>query len=154
MQLSLLETTDPNAAEIRCNELRRLLEYHNRLYYVLDAPELTDAEYDALFKELQALEGRYPELHSDTSPTQRVGGAPLDKFGAVTHRLPMLSLENATNEAEIRDFDLRVKKNLGMAPEDPIAYVCEPKMDGLAVELVYSDGHLTVASTRGDVTAS
>ena len=173
MQLSLLDALDPNpdkqdtgldatvpcpkpaendflCAQERCEELRRTLEYHNRLYYSLDAPELTDAEYDALFRELQLLEGRYPELQSAGSPTQRVGGDVLDKFTAVTHRLPMLSLENATNELEIREFDLRVKKNLGLAPEEQIAYVCEPKMDGLAVELVYVDGVLSVASTRGD----
>lgn len=151
MQLSLLDALDPKAAaEKRCDELRRLLEHHNRLYYVLDAPELTDAEYDALFRELQALETRYPELQSDESPTQRVGGAALDKFIAVTHRLPMLSLENAANELEIRDFDQRVKKNLGLPATDQISYVCEPKMDGLAVELVYTDGLLKVASTRGD----
>lgn len=160
MQLSLLDSIDPNnpenstpptkAAEKRCEELRRTLEHHNRLYYVLDAPEITDAEYDALFRELQALENRYPEFVTDQSPTQRVGGAALDKFAAVTHRLPMLSLENATNEQEIREFDLRLKKNLGLPAEDQIAYVCEPKMDGLAVELVYADGMLKVASTRGD----
>lgn len=139
----------PTAAE-RCTELRNALEYHNRLYYVLDAPELSDAEYDALFRELQALEEQHPELRSEHSPTQRVGGAPLDKFGAVTHRLPMLSLENATNETEIREFDQRVKKVLGLPSDQPMTYVCEPKMDGLAVELVYVDGVLTTASTRGD----
>src|SRR6185369_2937315 len=84
------------------------------------------------------------------SPTQRVGGAALEKFRAVTHRLPMLSLENAVNESEIREFDLRVKKVLGLPPEHGISYLCEPKMDGLAVELVYSNGLLTIASTRGD----
>jgi DNA ligase (NAD+) len=151
MQLSLLDaiTSDP-AAKQRCDELRRQLEYHNRLYYVLDAPEFTDAEYDSLFRELQELETRYPELISDESPTQRVGGVALDKFNAVTHRLPMLSLENATNELEIREFDKRVKKNLGLSQEEQISYVCEPKMDGLAVELVYINGFLKVASTRGD----
>jgi DNA ligase (NAD+) len=151
MQLSLLETANPDdAAKIRVYELRRQLEQHNRLYYVLDAPTISDAEYDALFRELQRLEEQYPGLVSPDSPTQRVGGAALDKFSSVTHRLPMLSLENATNADEIRDFDLRVKKNLGLPPEDRISYVCEPKMDGLAVELIYTDGLLTVASTRGD----
>ncbi|MDA8431088.1 MAG: NAD-dependent DNA ligase LigA [Geobacteraceae bacterium] len=153
MQLSFLDAIDPKVTAVkRCAELRRLLEYHNRQYYVLDAPEITDAEYDALFRELQALEKLYPELISAESPTQRVGGAALDRFMAVTHRLPMLSLENATNELEIRDFDLRVKKNLGVSSEDRISYICEPKMDGLAVELVYVDGVLQVASTRGDGT--
>jgi DNA ligase (NAD+) len=151
MQLSLLDAVDPKiVAAQRAEELRRILEYHNRLYYVLDSPELTDAEYDLLFRELQILEDRYPELQSGDSPTQRVGGATLDKFTAVAHRLPMLSLENATNESEIREFDLRVKKNLGLPQEEPVSYICEPKMDGLAVELVYVDGLLKVASTRGD----
>jgi len=151
MQLSLLDATRPeDAARIRIDELRRQLEHHNRLYYVLDTPEISDTEYDALFRELQQLEEQYPGLVSPDSPTQRVGGAALDKFSTVTHRLPMLSLENATNAAEIMDFDQRVKKNLGLPPEDRISYVCEPKMDGLAVELVYADGLLTVASTRGD----
>jgi DNA ligase (NAD+) len=151
MQLSLLDTASPeDTARIRVGELRRQLEQHNRLYYVLDAPTISDAEYDALFHELQRLEMQYPGLISPDSPTQRVGGAALDKFSSVTHRLPMLSLENATNAGEIRDFELRVKKNLGLPSEELISYICEPKMDGLAVELVYTDGLLTVASTRGD----
>ena len=151
MQLSLLDIASPeDAAKKKIDELRRQLEQHNRLYYVLDAPAISDAEYDVLFRELQRLEEQYPKLVSPDSPTQRVGGAALDKFSSVTHRLPMLSLENATNAPEIRDFDLRVKKNLGLPAEGWISYVCEPKMDGLAVELVYSDGLLTVASTRGD----
>ena len=151
MQLSLLDPLDPKeTALIRIEELRRLLEYHNRLYYLLDNPEISDADYDLLFRELQALEERFPDLVTPESPTQRVGGASLDKFRAVTHRLPMLSLENAVNEGEIRAFDLRVKKVLGLPADHGIAYLCEPKMDGLAVELVYSDGLLTIASTRGD----
>ncbi len=150
MQLSLLDTADPKeGAKARIEELRRQLEHHNRQYYVLDAPEISDAEYDALFRELQKLEGSFPNLVTPESPTQRVGGVPLEKFAPVTHRLPMLSLENATNEDEIRDFDQRVKKVLGMS-SGQISYVCEPKMDGLAVELVYEEGLLTVASTRGD----
>jgi len=151
MQLSLLDAVSPeDSARMRADELRRQLEHHNRQYYVLDSPTISDAEYDGLFRELQRLEERYPGLISPDSPTQRVGGAALDKFPAVTHRLPMLSLENATNAGEIRDFDLRVKKNLGLSPEDRILYACEPKMDGLAVELIYADGLLRVASTRGD----
>lgn len=151
MQLSLLNISIPEcAAKSRADELRRTLEYHNRLYYVLDAPELSDAGYDELFRELQSLENSYPQLISPDSPTQRVGGIALDKFAAVQHRLPMLSLENASNEDEIRDFDQRVKKFLGLTTDHRISYVCEPKMDGLAVELVYLKGVLTVASTRGD----
>jgi DNA ligase (NAD+) len=151
MQLSLLDIDSPEAtAGIRADDLRRLLEHHNRLYYVLDAPSISDAEYDALFRELQRLEEQHPGLVTPDSPTQRVGGAPLDKFTSVTHRLPMLSLENATDASEILEFDQRVKKVLGLSPDGPVSYVCEPKMDGLAVELVYADGLLTVASTRGD----
>lgn len=151
MQLSLLENSSPRMnAESRAEELRILLEHHNRRYYQQDNPEISDAEYDALFRELQQLEAHYPELVSSDSPTRRVGSVALDKFSSVTHRLPMLSLENAVNADEIRDFDLRIKKHLGLPPEDTVSYVCEPKMDGLAVELVYADGVLTVASTRGD----
>jgi len=151
MQLSFLDAATPeDAAIIRVDELRRQLEHHNRLYYVLDAPAISDAEYDALFRELQRLEDQYPGLVSLDSPTRRVGAAALDKFSSVAHRLPMLSLENAANAGEIRDFDLRVKKNLGLPPEETVFYVCEPKMDGLAVELVYTNGLLSVASTRGD----
>ena len=151
MQLSLLDIASPeDTAKKRVDELRRQLEHHNRLYYVLDAPTISDAEYDGLFRELQRLEEQYPGLVSPDSPTQKVGGAPLEKFSTVAHRLPMLSLENATNADEIREFDQRVKKNLGLGADLPIRYLCEPKMDGLAVEFVYTDGTLTVASTRGD----
>ena len=151
MQLSFLDATPTeDTAKIRVDELRRQLEQHNRLYYLLDAPAISDAEYDALFRELQRLEEQYPGLADSDSPTRRVGGSALDKFSSVAHRLPMLSLENAVNADEIMEFDLRVKKNLGLSPDAPVSYVCEPKMDGLAVELVYNDGLLTVASTRGD----
>ena len=151
MQLSLLDTVVPkDAAGKRVEELRRLIEQHNRLYYVLDEPAASDAEYDTLFRELQELEGKFPELLTSDSPTQRVGGASLEKFATLTHRLPMLSLENATNDLEIREFDLRIKKVLGLPAEREINYICEPKMDGLAIELIYTDGQFTTASTRGD----
>ena len=152
MQLSLLDTTDPrHDAEIRVTELYRLLEYHNRCYYQQDAPEISDAEYDGLFCELTALEERYPDLVTTASPTQRVGSAPVSRFSSITHSLPMLSLENAFNDDDIRTkLDVRVRKELGLAESAPVTYMCEPKMDGLAVELVYKDGELVVASTRGD----
>ncbi|QEM69367.1 NAD-dependent DNA ligase LigA [Geobacter sp. FeAm09] len=152
MQLPLLpDIHDPlESARARAEELRRQIEHHNRMYYVLDTPEVSDAEYDALFRELQAVEAHYPDLVTPESPTQRVGGAALDKFAPLPHRLPMLSLENATNEEEIREFDQRVKKVLALPAEAEVSYVCEPKMDGLAVELVYENGALSVASTRGD----
>jgi len=152
MQLSLLENSAPGLnVETRVKELRTLLEYHNKRYYQLDAPEISDAEYDELFRELAALEERYPDVVTVESPTQRVGGAPTARFRTITHRLPMLSLENATNDEEIRaKLDARVKKELGLAESSTVSYMCEPKMDGLAVELVYEQGTLTVASTRGD----
>lgn len=153
MQLSLLDAADPlTIARTRAEELRRLIEHHNRLYYLQDAPQVSDAEYDALFRELQAIEARHPELVTPGSPTQRIGGAPLDKFAPITHRLPLLSLENATNGEEIKEFDLRVKKILGAAPDQALEYICEPKIDGLAVELIYEQGLFTTASTRGDGT--
>jgi DNA ligase (NAD+) len=151
MQLSLPTDANPGKAETtRIRELRTLIEQHNRSYYTQDTPTVSDAEYDTLLRELLALEDRYPDLVTPQSPTQRVGAAPLTKFAAVTHRLPLLSLENSANEDETRDFDLRVKKTLGLAPGQEIDYICEPKIDGLAIELVYTNGALTIASTRGD----
>ncbi len=144
---------EKQAAAQRIQELRAEIGYHNRLYSVLYKPEISDSEYDALFRELQQLEKQFPDLVSLDSPTQRVGGAPLDKFVQVTHRIPMLSLENALNEGEIRDFDKRVKKDLGLALDYELEYVCEPKMDGLAVSLTYERGEFTIGATRGDGTA-
>ncbi|MFZ4855867.1 MAG: NAD-dependent DNA ligase LigA [Desulfuromonadaceae bacterium] len=152
MQLSFSDTVEqrPNP-ENRTAELRLLLEHHNRCYYQLDAPEIRDSEYDGLFRELTALEEQYPELVTADSPTQRVGGAPVARFRTVTHGVPMLSLENAFNEEEIKTkLDARIKKELGLEDSAVMSYMCEPKMDGLAVELVYEQGMLTVASTRGD----
>ncbi|NVN90495.1 MAG: NAD-dependent DNA ligase LigA [Desulfuromonadales bacterium] len=151
MQLSLPTDADPReTAAARIGELRTQIEYHNRLYYVQDSPLISDAEYDDLFRELQALEMQFPDLVTPQSPTQRVGAAPLARFAAISHRLPLLSLENSANEMETRDFDLRLKKTLGLAVEQEIDYTCEPKIDGLAIELIYTDGVLTTASTRGD----
>ncbi len=143
-------TMDKQAAERRIQELRTGINHHNYLYYVEDRPEITDAEYDLLLRELQQMETEFPELITADSPTQRVGARPLEKFSQVTHRIPMLSLENAFNEEEMRDFDERVKRFLGLAAGHEIEYVCEPKMDGLAVEIVYENGELTVGTTRGD----
>ncbi len=141
---------DKPAAERRIAELRAEIRHHDHLYYVLDSPEITDAEYDLLYRELVKLETAHPGLATPDSPTQRVGGAPLDKFEQVTHRIPMLSLENAFTDGDIAEFDERVKRFLGLSASEEIAYVCEPKLDGLAVELVYENGTLTVGSTRGD----
>ncbi|NJD90788.1 MAG: NAD-dependent DNA ligase LigA [Geobacter sp.] len=141
---------DNSIAKERIVFLTREIERHNRLYYENDAPEISDAEYDALFRELQELENNFPDLAAPDSPTVRVGGKPLEKFQQVAHRLPMLSLDNAFSEADIVEFDKRIKKDLGLSAEAVIDYVCEPKMDGVAVELVYENGLLVQGSTRGD----
>lgn len=130
--------------------LRAEILHHDYLYYAMDRPEITDGAYDALFRELLDLEAAYPRYVTADSPTQRVGFAPVEKFPPFTHAIPMLSLENAMSEAEVWEFDKRVKKLLGSS-EDPI-YVAEPKMDGLAIEIVYEDGVLARAGTRGDGT--
>lgn len=142
-------TERPSAAVVQQVErLRREIEAHNRRYYVEDAPTVSDADYDALFRRLVELETAHPSLASDTSPTRRVGTAPAEKFAPVRHGVPMLSLDNAMAEAELREFDARVRRALRR--DEPIDYVVEPKLDGLAVEVVYVDGVLQVASTRGD----
>jgi DNA ligase (NAD+) len=141
---------DIEQARRRHQELASQLHQHDYLYYVLDRPIISDAEYDRLFRELLTLEKSHPELASADSPSQRVGAPPLEKFTSVRHSLPMLSLENAMDEGEIRDFDGRCRRFL--ASDTPIDYICEMKMDGVAVELVYEQGLLTVGSTRGDGT--
>jgi DNA ligase (NAD+) len=132
----------------RVNELREALDRHNYRYYVLDDPEISDAAYDRMMRELIELEGAWPALQDPSSPTARVGAPPLDKFETVAHSVPMLSLDNAFGDEEIVEFDRRVRRNIGT--EDDIHYTVEPKLDGIAVELVYADGRLEVASTRGD----
>ena len=132
----------------RVQALRTLLDDYNYQYYVLDAPTVTDAEYDQLFRELQHLEKEHPDLVTADSPTQRVGAAPLKAFGSVTHAVPMLSLENAFTDVDIEDFDQRIKDRLHTT--QPITYCCEPKLDGLAINLRYEKGSLTQAATRGD----
>jgi DNA ligase (NAD+) len=136
----------------RAAELRKHLEYHNHRYYVLDDPEISDPEYDDLLRELQKLEEDNPELRTPDSPTQRVGGRPLEKFGQVRHLQPMLSLGNARNEEELLAWETRVRNLLVRrgVPEAKIEYVTEPKVDGLAVSLVYEDGVLVRGATRGD----
>ena len=136
----------------RAAELRRILEYHNHCYYVLDDPEVGDDEYDALLNELRTIEDENPGLRTPDSPTQRVGGRPLDKFEQVRHLEPMLSLANARNEEELQAWvtrtDRRLKKE-GIEDAE-IQYVTEPKVDGLAISLVYEDGVLVRGATRGD----
>ncbi|MHC1698498.1 MAG: NAD-dependent DNA ligase LigA [Geobacteraceae bacterium] len=141
---------DSQAADARIKELYILIERHNRLYYRDDSPEISDAEYDELFRELQLLEERFPALALPDSPTRRIGAQPQENFSQVRHRIPMLSLENTLTEEEIIDFDNRIKRFLALADDQEIAYFCEPKMDGLAVELVYEDGVFSEGSTRGD----
>ncbi|OGP61567.1 MAG: DNA ligase (NAD(+)) LigA [Deltaproteobacteria bacterium RBG_13_49_15] len=133
---------------IRADELRKMLHRHNYRYYILDDPEVSDAEYDQLMRELIALETAYPELRRPDSPTQRVGAPPLEKFETVIHSIPMLSLDNAFDASEIIEFDARIRRFLSISGR--IRYTAEPKLDGIAVELVYEKGKLTVASTRGD----
>lgn len=132
--------------ERRVRELHTLLRHHEYLYHVKDAPEISDEAYDALFHELQTLEERFPDLATPDSPTQRVGAVAVDKFPAVEHTVPMLSLDSSQDEAVLRRFDERMRK----AVRDLVRYVVEPKLDGASVELVYRDGVLLRASTRGD----
>jgi len=130
--------------------LRRLIAEHDHRYYVLDAPAIADAEYDALFRELSAIESEHPELLAPDSPTQRVGGKAATAFETVTHRVPMLSLNNAFADAEAEAFDRRVREVL---QAEQVRYACEPKFDGLAVSLLYQDGRFVVGATRGDGTS-
>ena len=137
----------PEKARMRVEALRRDIETHNYRYYVLDAPTIPDAEYDELFRELVELETAYPGLASADSPTRRVGGAPLEEFPQVTHRTPMLSLNNAFTEEDVAGFDRRVREALG---KDEVEYAMEPKFDGLAISLLYDRGRLVQGATRGD----
>jgi len=138
---------DPSIIE-RVKELRQALHRHNYRYYVLDDPEISDAEYDRMMQELVTLEADFPDLMSPDSPTLRVGAPPLDKFETIEHSIPMLSLENGFNDQDIIEFDRRIKRNLNI--DSDIIYTTEPKLDGVAVELVYENGRLITASTRGD----
>jgi DNA ligase (NAD+) len=134
--------------ETRVKELRQKIKDANYNYYVLNNPTISDAEYDRLMRELQDLEEMHPELKTPDSPTQRVGAEPLDEFGTVEHRVPLLSLSNAMDEEELKDFVDRVERNLDNL--DKLEFIAEPKIDGLAVELVYENGRLTTGSTRGN----
>ncbi|PJI50007.1 MAG: DNA ligase (NAD(+)) LigA [Pseudomonas sp.] len=152
--------TDSQSAAERIAQLRSELDDHNYRYYVLDEPSVPDAEYDRLLRELKALEAEHPELITPESPTQRVGGAAASAFGEVRHEVPMLSLGNAFEEQDLNDFDRRVRE--GLADQLPatdlfgggaeVEYSCEPKLDGLAVSLLYENGVLTRGATRGDGT--
>src|SRR5207302_117799 len=130
----------------RAEQLRTLLRQASHRYYVLDAPTLSDAEYDRMFRELEQLEAEHPDMITPDSPTQRVGAAPGEKFAKVTHRKQMMSLANAFADEELVEFDARVRKLLG----EPPRYVMEPKLDGLAVTLTYEHGRFVQGATRGD----
>jgi len=138
----------------RVEKLREEIEYHNYRYYVLDQPEVSDAQYDRMMRELEKLEQEHPGLRSPNSPTQRVGAPPLEAFGTVSHSPPMLSIRDASNEFEVRKFDRDIRKNKDVRKKfgdlSRIDYVAEPKLDGLAVELIYRKGALVIGSTRGD----
>ena len=150
--------TAKGSIEKEIESLRQEINFHNYRYYVLDSPVISDAEYDKLMRRLEGLETKHPELITPDSPTQRIGAKPLEEFGEITHTIPMLSLKNAFGSEEAREFDDRVKRLLTPYPalshkgggKEVIEYVAEPKIDGLAIELVYEDGRFTAGSTRGD----
>ena len=135
-------------SEARVAELRAQIAHHDERYYVLDEPEIPDAEYDKLMIELRALEAEYPDLITPESPTQHVSGAPSEEFGEVVHKVPMLSLDNAFSEEDVQGFDRRIHERLGV--EGDLDYWAEPKLDGLAVTVIYRHGKLAQAATRGD----
>ncbi|MDO9063669.1 MAG: NAD-dependent DNA ligase LigA, partial [Sulfuricella sp.] len=139
--------TVPQDVAARARFLREEIERHNYLYYVRDEPEIPDAEYDKLFRELERLEAEYPQLATPDSPTRRVGAAPLAEFSQLTHRVPMLSLNNAFEDEEVAAFDRRVREGLGLGVAE---YAVDPKFDGLAISLIYENGILVQGATRGD----
>ena len=133
--------------ESRIHELRELIQYHNRRYYAEDSPEISDSEFDLLFQELLRLEREHPEFRTDDSPTQKVGFVPVGAFQPYQHRVPMLSLDNAFSEEDLRSFDMRVKRGLNT---ESVLYFCELKFDGASLSLTYNQGKLVQATTRGD----
>src|ERR1700722_2402898 len=138
----------PKKAAARAVQLRELLERYNYRYHALDDPEVPDAEYDKLMVELRGIEAQYPQLLTKDSPSQRVGAAPVAAFGAVRHRIAMLSLDNAFSEQEVRDFDRRIRERL--EDEAVIRYSAEPKLDGLAISASFENGMFVQGATRGD----
>lgn len=140
--------SEKSSVKQRIDTLTELLSRYNREYYELDEPSVPDSEYDALFRELQQLEKNHPELATANSPTQKVGSKPLDKFDTIEHEVPMLSLDNAFSEEEFEAFAERVAQRLDR--DQPITFCCEPKLDGLAVSILYEEGELVQAATRGD----
>src|SRR5207237_2171370 len=145
--VSCLMAKDETQAAKRMAELRREISQHDRHYYEEAAPVISDREYDRLYRELLDLEARFPQLVAPDSPTQRVGGKPLQAFAQIEHRLPMLSLDNTYSEDEVANFYKRITRLL---PDDKIPVVIEPKVDGVAVSVMYENGKLKYAATRGD----
>ena len=133
------------SAQQHIDQLRNQIRHHDHLYYVLNTPDISDQQYDNLFSQLKKLEAKHPDLITADSPTQRVSGKPLDGFTTVTHSLAMLSMDNTYSPDELRQFDQRVRKNLG---DQQLRYVVETKIDGVAVSLRYEQGLLTMAATR------
>lgn len=142
----------PTAISKKVESLRAQIRHHNHQYHVLDDPEIPDVEYDRLMRELQTLENEHPDLITSDSPTQRVGAEPVRTFGTIQHKLPMLSLDNAFSEEELRDFHRRVTDRLEIDIRTAISYAAEPKLDGAAVSLLYENGKLVRGATRGDGT--
>ncbi len=138
------------ASAARAAELREQIAYHNRRYHELDSPEISDADFDALMRELREIETAHPELITPDSPTQRVGSAPSSTFSKVRHAVPMLSLGNAFTEEDVADFAERIRKFLRLSPEDELVFTAEPKIDGLSMSLRYEKGVLVTGATRGD----
>src|SRR5262245_24623397 len=136
-----------SSIEARVEELRRLINHHNYKYHVEAKPEISDREFDRLLKELEQIEATHRDLITPDSPTRRVGGQPIPGFVTVRHRQPMLSIDNTYDADELREFDRRVHKLLG---DQPVTYVVELKIDGVAISLVYENGLFTVGATRGD----
>src|SRR5437867_3330997 len=140
-----------SSPEQRLKELRDAIRHHEERYYIHNAPEISDAEFDNLLHELERLEAEYPDLVTADSPTQRVAGRPVERFETVEHLIPMLSLDNAYNENELRAFDERVRRAASLG-EQAVAYVAELKIDGLSIALTYEGGRLVRGATRGDGT--
>src|SRR5690606_11971501 len=136
----------------RAAELRAQIAYHNRLYYEQDAPEISDAEYDELMRELRQIEQEHPELRTPDSPTQKVGAPPSQRFAKVRHSVPMLSLANGFTREDVEDFVERIRRFLRLGPQEELAFTAEPKIDGLSLSIRYEDGVLVRGATRGDGT--
>src|SRR6478672_6693736 len=139
----------PASPEQRLKDLRDAIRHHEERYYIQNAPEVSDEEFDRLLHELERLEADYPDLVTPDSPTQRVAGRPIEGFATVEHLVPMLSLDNAYNDEELRAFDERVRRGAGLG-DQLVAYVAEMKIDGLSLALTYEDGRLVRGATRGD----